>query len=281
MLLPTLPACFFWPAELPEKAQQRCLETVSKHTDVNKNMQFKKKNLTPLVQCFVVAERQLSVKEFLLGEHVQTMLTCLYELLQFRSPLICCPYSCAALVNPTSERCDNAEVARQVRNACQQEFEMVLSMEGDEEASNLLGRLCPQTRWQAYRELLTTMEEADWNATTRVQHLIESWLPRVSASANVEDCFNSMQQAVKKTRGDSLSLPNLQAVHLRASNRNMTGGNMQGRGIELSAHDYEGPEVRGLKSKLFQPTSYTGSDLHECSELLCLLQRRVVLGIVA
>ena len=221
------------------------------------------------LQEFHIGQRQASVKEFLLAEHLASMLSGIFELLQYRSPLTCAPYIAGGLLNPRWQCFDESKTVQDILLQCQQEWEMVLAMESQEETALLLSRLTPQCQWQAYRELLCTMEEASWTLSERVKAMVASWIPMVNSSANVEDAFNSMADAVaRSSKTTTASLPNLQAVHVRACRQNMCGEAHQGRCVDLEAADWEGAEVRGLKAKLFAPTSYVGSNwtpeiLHE------------------
>ena len=80
-----------------------------------------------------------------------------------------------------------------------------------------------------------------------------------------------MADAVQRTgKTDTGSLPNLQCVHIRGTNQKMTGGENQGYGLSLEANDFEGPEVRGIKPKLFLPSSFTGSSLSNIAKTMCL-----------
>ena len=211
------------------------------------------------MQEFHIVQRQASVKEFLLAEHLTSMLSGMFELLQYRSPLTCAPYIAGGLLNPRWDRFDERKTKDEMMQQCQLEWEMVLAMESQEETASLLAKLTPQCGWQAYREVLCIMEEASWTSTERVQGMLTAWMPMVNSSANVEDAFSSMADAVSRsTKTNAASLANLQAVHVRACRNNMCGEPHQGRCIDLDAADWEGPEVRGLKPKLFSPSSYIG-----------------------
>ena len=210
---------------------------------------------------FQILQRQLSVKEFLLCEHLGGMLSCIQELLQYRSPLTCAPYICGGLLNPHWERMNQQKTTEHILSEAQREWEMIICMESQEDSSNLLQKMTPQCRWQSYRETLTCLEMADWQVTDRVRGILQAYLPKINGSANVEDSFNSMEDCVRRSgKSDSGSLPNMQAVHMRATKKNMCGQRNQGQSIELHAGDFEGAEVRGIRPKLFSPSSYNRSD---------------------
>ena len=188
------------------------------------------------------------------------MLSCLFEMIQYKSPLCCLPYSAGALVAPTSDRYNLEAVRNKVMEDIKQEWEMALSMEMDQEASCLLHRLCPQVLWQSYRELACTVEQENFRCSDRLQALIMAWLPLINSSANVEDCFSAMADAVARSgKTDVGSMCNLQSVHIRACCQRMADGENQGRAVHLSSHDFEGNEIRGLRPRLFLPATFSGS----------------------
>ena len=170
--------------------------------------------------------------------------------------------SFAALVCPNSSRCELRGTVATVLQSLRTEWEMVLSAESDAEAADLFKKSCPQCTWQCYRELMTTLEAEDWIVSSRSAALVEAWIPRVNGSCNIEDIFQTMADTINRgTRTEMASLPSLQAVQIRACQQKLVGNLGQPRGIQLSGSDYEGAEVRGLKAKLFQPTSFTGRSL--------------------
>ena len=54
-------------------------------------------------------------------------------------------------------------------------------------------------------------------------------------------------------------MTNLQAVQIRAYGHKIVGQEKQARGISLTGTDFEDCEIRGLRPKLFQPATFTGS----------------------
>ena len=208
----------------------------------------------------MLPRRQWSVKEYLLEQHLQGILSCLFELAQYKSPLCCLPYSAAALIAPESDHYDAQNVKNEVLQEVRREWEMTTSMEADPEASSILHRSCPQTLWQSYREIAVTAEQENYLCNDRLASLVTAWLPNINSSANVEDSFAAMQDAVARSgKADLGSLCNLQAVHIRSTNQKMTAGENRGYGISLSSHDFEGNEIRGLRPRLFLPASFNGS----------------------
>ena len=215
---------------------------------------------TSMPKVIQVPERQIAVKELLVEEHLHGVLACVYELTQYKNPLNCAPLAFAALATYESNHYNVQETQQRLLDSLRIEWELVLSMEGDCSTALLLKKLCPHTGWQCYRELMVTFESESWSLTPRSVEMCVAWAPRVTSSANVEDAFASMEDAVRRSgKSDLGSLTNLQAVHLRSVVHNMTGQEHQGHTVSLGAADFEGPEVRGLRAKLFQPTSFSGS----------------------
>ena len=211
-------------------------------------------------QIITLPRRQWSVKEFLLEQHLQGMLSCLFELAQYKSPLNCLPYSAAGLLTPESDRFEAQSVKTSIMNDIRHEWEMTVSMEAEAEASTIIHRQCPQTLWQSYREIGATAEQEGFVCSQRLCALVNAWLPNINSSANVEDSFAAMADAVARSgKADLGSLCNLQAVHIRSTNQKMTDGDGEGCGIHLASHDFEGNEIRGLRPRLFLPASFNGS----------------------
>ena len=216
-----------------------------------------------------IPDRQLPMKEFLLQQHMEGIWCCMFELLQFALPLQCAPMSCAALANRQTDRYDLQSTLKDVLQNLQAEWEMVLAMEAESDTGDLLRKACPHTLWQSYRELLVTLEEEKFRTGPRSLALIEAWIPRVNNSSNVEQCFGSLADAVRRSgKSDCGSLANMTSVHVRACHQKVCGGPGQGSRLSLSTEDFEGGEVRGLRPKLFQPQSFTGSPLSRVDEFI-------------
>ena len=209
-------------------------------------------------------DRMPSVKEFLLEQHWEATLASLFEMLQYQSPLLCAPNAFACLACSKSERYDVQDLQKKVLKTLKAEWEMLLCLEQDAEGSVLVHRLCPQTRWQSYRELMVTFERESWKVTPWSVDMVLSWFPQVNCSSNVEDSFNSMADACSRAgKNGSASMANLQALHIRSVNQKMTGKSFQPSAVELETEDWEGAEVRGLRPKMFQPSTFAGSSSEE------------------
>ena len=211
-------------------------------------------------QVIDIPARQLPVKEFLVQQHLEGLLACLYELGQYRNPLCCAPLCFAALADHSSTEYDVCQMQERVLESLKQEWELVLCMESDAQSAPLLRKLCPHTLWQSYREQMVVLEAEGWTRSKRFLEMCLAYAPPITSSANIEDSFASIQDAVNRSgKSDLGSLANIQAVHLRGCVQKMTGLPHQGRSVALNAADFEGPEIRGLRAKLFQPTSFSGS----------------------
>ena len=205
-------------------------------------------------------ERQTPLKEFLLKEHLEGVLSCMFEMTQYSSSLQVCPVLCAGLACPSSSRFDVETVKAAILTELQMEWELVLSSETEPHTATVLHRTCAQTKWQCYRELMTVLEMDDWKLSDRSLSLIQAWLPALNSSANIEDIFNSMADSISRsTKTDMASMTSLQAVQIRAYQQKLVGLPTQPKGVQLTGTDFEGHEIRGLKPKLFQPASFTGS----------------------
>ena len=190
------------------------------------------------------------------------MFSCVFELTQYASTLQCSPMSFGSLICPNSQRFDVKATVASVLVSLRNEWEFVLASENDKQACEVLRKVCPQTLWQSYRVLMSVLEQESWAITSRSAAMIEAWIPRVNGSACVEDLFNSMSDCVaRSTKTDMAGMANLQAVQIRACGQKVTGGEGQPRGVKLCGSDFESPEIRGLRSKLFSPATFTGSIL--------------------
>ena len=204
----------------------------------------------------------MPLQEYLLHQHMEGIWSCMFELTQYMSTLQVCPLQFAGLACPTSSRCHVGNAKAKIMQELQHEWELVISAESDTQAAATLHRTCPQVRWQCYRELMTLFEQEEWQLSSRALALVQAWIPKLNSSANVEDIFNSMADSISRsTKTDLASMSNLQAVQIRAYQQKIIGEEHQARGIELKSHDFEGCEVRGLRTKLFLPSSFTGSNL--------------------
>ena len=160
----------------------------------------------------------------LLEQHWEATLASLFEMLQYQSPLLCAPNAFACLACTKSERYHLHDVQTKVLKALKTEWEMLLCLEQDAEGSVLLHRLCPQTTWQSYRELMVTFERESWQLTPWSVDMVLAWFPQVNCSSNIEDSFNTMQDACNRGGKSGVSsMANLQALHIRSVTQKMTG----------------------------------------------------------
>ena len=74
-----------------------------------------------------------------------------------------------------------------------EEWRLVLQMESDKDSSEALGVLCPYTRFQPYRDLMTTLEIYEDcktpEARAQLTNMASAYFPRIAYSSNVEQVF--------------------------------------------------------------------------------------------
>ena len=135
---------------------------------------------------------------------------------------------------------------------------MVLAMEKESSKSKLLDEWCPYSRFQIYRELMTSMEVAGWKLNQDLRERVLSYFPRWGSSANVEDCFAAMGDACARSgKSDMGSLNNLQVTAIRSLYR-ACDKEGQPKSVSVSGSDWEGQEVRNLKQSIYNPASWSG-----------------------
>ena len=99
---------------------------------------------------------------------------------------------------PFEEVPDVAAVKASIMQEVRREWEVVLEMEASEQLAPLLKKHCPHTDWQCYREVTTAVEEAQYTTTPACRSVLRAWFPSFTQSANVEEQFNYMQDALKR-----------------------------------------------------------------------------------
>ena len=185
-------------------------------------------------------------------EHLHLTLSILFELVQFSLCPCLGPGKAAALVHLRRSGQDRGLEERLVREL-QEEWMVVLGLESTIDGSALIRRLAPYTLHQKYREIMTAVEAG---LNQDALELIESWYPAVAHSAQIENVFCGMTEAIRRTnRNEMLSLTNLQAVAMRSTQLRICGGGERAEGVSLDESDWEGREVHRLKESLFNPAS--------------------------
>eukprot|EP00439_Symbiodinium_sp_Y106_P029267 s1198_g3.t1 len=204
-----------------------------------------------------VVFRRSYMKQLLLLEHLETTLSCCSELESYRRHMTRAPHSTAALLAPSCRPDDLQPVQKDLLEDLKVEWNLVLFMESKTASASLLHSLCPYVLHQNYREIMSTLNAANFSLSSAAASMIEAWHPALSQSSNVEDIFNSCEDAVRRTKAGAGTMPNLSTVAMRALVKKVCNSEGQARTVQLEASDFEGPEVQGLKPKLFTPESCT------------------------
>ncbi|OLP72915.1 hypothetical protein AK812_SmicGene48034 [Symbiodinium microadriaticum] len=207
-----------------------------------------------------VVMRRNPVEQDLLRDHLDACLVTLYELGSYQLYLTSAPASSAGLLLTESARVPSLnDVQSQILQTLELEWATVLSMESRTSSAELLHKLCPHVLWQVYRETLVGLEAEQFKLTQAVRDLVVAYYPRLSFSANVEEQFASMQDAVRRgSKGGTAGITNLSTVGIKALYSKLLDGPDQATSVKLQDSDWEGTTVRGLKQKLFQPETFTG-----------------------
>ena len=210
-------------------------------------------------------ERRRGTLENLVHDHVQALLSIIFELVHYALHLQNAPMSaCALAVDGCTA--PELETQKQILSSLQAEWRMVLGLEAQARWNDFLAKNALYTHFMHYREILTCLEQNKWKINSETKSLIMAWHPAFNASANVESLFQSMEEAAKRaSKHEKASLPNLQCLTVRALQKKILreeDADEPGRapcGISLSSEDWEGAEVRALKSSIWRPDSYSGS----------------------
>ena len=89
---------------------------------------------------------------------------------------------------------------------------------------------------------------------------LKCYNPPLQSSSNCEDVFSQLQDSVQRSgKSDSGSITNLASVSIRGVQKKAESAGVQT--VTLRSEDFEGNEVRGLKSSIFRPDSCAASCL--------------------
>lgn len=218
-----------------------------------------------------VVSRRGYVKQRLLEDHLAATLSCCFELEGYARHLRTAPHSCASLLASSTTPEGLLPAQRNLLQALQAEWSMVLRMEGKVSSADLLHQLCPYVLQQCYRELMSTLAAAGFRLTAECHQMLSAWYPGLSQSSNIEDVFKSCEEACRRTKAGVGSMANLSIVAMRAVMQKLTNGEGQARSVLLEGADFEGPEVKALKTKLWSPESFAGGLLERNYASFCLL----------
>ncbi|CAE6921500.1 unnamed protein product [Symbiodinium sp. CCMP2456] len=165
----------------------------------------------------------------------------------YRLYLKSCPAVMAALLceEPFEEVPDVAAVKSSIMQEVRQEWQVVLEMEASDQLGPLLKKHCPHTDWQCYREAMTAVEAAQYTTTPFCRSVLRAWFPSFTQSANVEEQFGCMQDALKRgTKSQKGSMTTLSSLAVKALNQKVLQEG-QAEPVTLTAKDWEGPMTRG------------------------------------
>ena len=206
-----------------------------------------------------ISHRRANNTVELVQDHMFGVLAVVFELLQYGAPLQTSHWSAMGLIAGSSDRYDLEHNRRLVLDRLRTEWNMVLRMEDGVATSSLLKKHCPYVCYQVYREIMSMSERNRFELSTDLRDFLSCWFPAVTASAVVEDCFSSIQDAVaRSSKADVGSLPNMAAVAIRSVERKAAAV-PELHGINLEGEDWEGNSVRALKQQVFQPDSCPAS----------------------
>ena len=191
----------------------------------------------------------------LLDDALQTWLCISHELLNYGLQLQCAPEIFAVFACPGLSE----ETRKNVEAAVRKEWSLVLSLEQSTEGQQILGTCCPFTRFQPYRELCSCLEvhgsNCRENSPSELEALVEAYFPRIAYSANTEQIFQHLEDAVRRSQKPDIgSLSNLFACSLRAM-KNRICATSDAENVELLPSDFESKATRALKPKLWSPSS--------------------------
>ena len=198
---------------------------------------------------------------FLIHDVFDAFLCCMHELRMYSLKLENAPDMFAALVAPGITEGTFARLVSKLL----EEWRLVLLMESEQDSSECLGMLCPYTRYQPYRDLCTCLEmyEAKKAPETR-QHLVNmasAYFPAIAYSSNVEQVFSHIQDSVNRAqKPDMGSMANLMSVALRAVEHRVSANSTMEH-VRIQPEDWDGKATRGLKAKIWSPSSARPSDL--------------------
>ena len=157
-----------------------------------------------------IPEQRDDASKGLLLDHFDAVLASLFEFSLYKLHLTMPPARIACLALQDSDMPDMVSIQSQVLEKCRQEWAIVLSLEKISHGSKLLQEWCPYTRFQVYRELMVSLESRKWQLDPDVKDRIRSYFPRWGCSANAEDVFNAMGDAVARSgKSDIGSLNNI------------------------------------------------------------------------
>ena len=194
--------------------------------------------------------------EEMIHDHFMCMVATLSELNMYALYLQSSPAQEAALLVETEYHPGISPVQQNILKRLEAQWDMILSLESRQDSNAMLKRLCSHTRFFNFREPLTLLAECKWQMDSRVRELLSAWHPALGLSANVEQVFNHLEDACKRSsKNATASMPCLQTLAIRSVNQRLTNGEGRARGVELAPEDFEGKQVRMIKASVWKPES--------------------------
>ena len=166
----------------------------------------------------VLTHRRPSVRQDLLRDFFDAVLSCIYEISCYRLYLVSAPGSCAGLLaRDCSKVADLDRTKADILQSLKEEWLIVLHLESSSAGAACLDKFCAYTKWQCYRELLVGLHEADFKMDATARSIISSWFPMLTQSANIEEQFATVQDTVKRgCKNGKASMTALSSIAVKA-----------------------------------------------------------------
>ena len=178
------------------------------------------------------------------------MLSCVYELEAYATYLQSSPALFAALLQSA---CDETTTSR-ILKSLSQEWKMVVKMEAQPDTRATLHALCPHVRFQVYRELHGALYARNYALDESFLDLVGSWYPRFTGSCNIEQLFQAMERGLRQSgASNGASLASLMSMGIRCTSKRLCSSEGSPQDVQITPEDYQGPEVRALKDKVWRP----------------------------
>ena len=212
----------------------------------------------------MVLSRRDMLTDSMVQDHVMCIVQAISELTTYALYLQSSPAQEAALLVETENSPDLCPLQEQIMMKLKRTWEMVLTLENKEDSNAMLKHACPHTRFANYREPMTLLQEESWSLSPRAKDLLTSWHPPVSMSANVERIFNNLEDSCRRSSKNNTScMSNLQCLAIRSLAQHVTSGSSAPTGIELLPQDWEGRQVRAIRTSVWKPESFSGGPWSE------------------
>ena len=193
-------------------------------------------------------------------DHVHAGLAALTELRQYKVYLQSSPHQAAALLAECDGGSAEQDTKTSILQAMRLEWSLVIEAENSMKFHRLMQSSCPHTKFVYYREVMSSFEKEGWALNASTEALLRGWFPGLSSSCNVEQCFNHMEDSIKRaSKANTASLANVQCLGIRAVANKICRGEKAAQAVNLSPEDFEGNEVRAITPKVWRADSYINS----------------------